>query len=224
MTLNRASKKEADARLSLLRKQVSLHVFTLRFEDSACREARSAAEELAETTNRLSVEIDDAAECGDLLRKFRIDALPAIVAEAKNAPDLRLYGAPTGYGLIALLDALTAVGGNAEPRPDLFDAVSAAAGGGIRSSVHVDLIGSRRSAATVEAAAALWRVACADQAGGGHLRLVAALRLIEDFPLWSASAPPDAAREALPFLLLDGRAVLSWPFADTDIAAALGGA
>jgi hypothetical protein len=221
MTLNRASRKEADARLSLLRKPVTLHVFTLRFEDSACRETRTAAEELAEATSRLSVEIDEAAESGDLLRKYRVESFPSIVVAAKDAPDLRVYGAPTSYGLVALLEALTLVGTPLDPKTPLDSSVREAAGKGPRSAVRLDIVGSRRMSVTAEASAALWRVACADFAAGGPFRTVASLRIIEDFPHWAALAPPESAQDGRPFLLVDGAAVLAWPFADQDIIDAL---
>jgi len=219
MTLNRASRKEADARLTGLRKQVSLQVFTLRFEDSACREARTAAEELAETTSRLSVEINDAAESGDLLRKYRVDAIPALVASAKDAPDLRVYGSPTAYALCALLDALLSAGGPFDPKSELPSTIHTASGGKTRSSIRLNLVASRRDPACAEASAALWRVAVADHLAGGPLRLVSALRIVEDFPLWAASAPASHPAGGPPFLLIDGKATLVWPFTDSEIVA-----
>lgn len=221
MVLNRASRKEADARLAALRRQVSLQVFTLRYEDAACREARQAAEELAEATSRLSVEISDALESGDLLRKYRVDAPPALVATAKDAPELRLYGVPTGYALIALLDAIVALGVPSEPKPELIDRFAAACGDQREcSGVRLDLVASRRDHATAEAAAALWRVAFAAKATEDAPKPVVALRLIEDTPQWIARAES----LALPTLLVDGSPVLAWPFADADIADALSAA
>ncbi len=221
MALNRASRKEADSRLGLLKKQVSLQVFTLRFEDSACREARAVAEELAEATSRLSVEISDASVAGDLLRKFRIDAAPALVVSAKDAPDLRLYGVPTANALPALLDALVHAGSPIDPRSPLSAAARAAAGSAARSAVHLDLVVSRRSHFCAESAGALWRAAAANHAAGDPLRIVAAVRIVEDFPLFSAAAPPGAFAASSPFLLVDGKSTLEWPFTDADILSRL---
>ena len=221
MTLNRASRKEADTRLAALRKQVSLHVFTLRFEDAVCRETRSAAEELAETTSRLSVEINEAGESGDLLRKFRVDAFPAIVVFAKDAPDLFVYGTPTAYALPALLDALLAVGAPFDPKSELPKQIHSAAAGKQRPFARVDLVASRRDPACEEAVSALWRVAAADHIAGDPLRLLPSLRIIEDFPHWARSAPDDVPSGGTPFLLIDGKPSLVWPFADTDIVARL---
>ncbi len=218
MVLNRASRKEADARLSTLRRQVSLQVFTLRYEDGACREARQAAEELAEATSRLSVEISDALESGDLLRKFRVDSPPALVATAKEAPELRVYGVPTGYALISLLDAIVALGVPQEPKAELLETFEAACGDRREcSGVRLDLVVSRRDHATVEAAAALWRVAFAARVAEDAPKPVAALRIVEDLPRWAVRA----GSLALPALLVEGEPTLAWPFTDTDIAGAL---
>ncbi len=205
--------------MSALRKQVFLQVFTLRFEDSSCRETRTAAEELAETTSRLSVQINEAGESGDLLRKYRVDALPSLVVSAKDSPDLRVYGAPTGHALTALLDALVAVGAPPDPKSMLPAAVAEAIGGKQRGSVHADLVASRRDPACPEAAAALWRVAVADHLSGGLLRIVPALRIVEDFPFWVSSAPTSMPARGTPFLLMDGAAGPVWPFSDIDLLA-----
>jgi hypothetical protein len=218
MVLNRASRKEVDARLQALRRQVSLQVFTLRYEDGSCREARQAAEELAEATSRLSVDISDAMESGDLLRKYRVDSPPALVVTAKDSPELRVYGVPVGYGLIALLDAIVSLGVPQEPKAELMEAFEAACGDQREcSGVRLDLVASRRDHATVEASAALWRVAFAARAAEEAPKPVVALRLIEDSPLWVVRS----GAFALPALLVEGEPVLAWPFTDTEIAGAL---
>ncbi len=220
MVLNRASRKEADARLAALRRQVSLQVFTLRYEDALCREARQAAEELAEATSRLSVEISDALESGDLLRKYRVDSPPALVATAKDGPELRVYGVPTGFALLSLLDAIVALGAPQEPKAELLDTFGAACGDRREcSGVHLDLVVSRRDHATVEAAAALWRVAFAARVTEEAPKVVAALRIVEDLPQWAVRT----GSLALPALLVEGAPALAWPFTDVEIAAALSG-
>jgi hypothetical protein len=219
--LNRASRKEADIRLQSLRRQVLLHAFTTRLEDGTCREARQAAGELAETTSRLSVEISDATECGDLLRKFRVDAVPVLVATAKDAPEYRLYGVPLSYALVILLDALASLGNSAEPKDELVSILSGAVGRGDRSSTSskLDLVVSRRDPAGVEAAAALHRVALASAWADRSPHVVSAVRVVEDFPLWTALIGGSVG----PTVFLDGKPVHSWPFADTDLAEIVAG-
>jgi len=119
MVLNRAARKEADARLGQLRRSVTIHVFTHRFEDSLSREVRQLAEELAEVSSRVSVEISDATESGDLLRKYRLDTIPALVLTTKDAPEVRIYGLPLVYGFDFLLDILLGLGSLSEPKQEL---------------------------------------------------------------------------------------------------------
>ncbi len=217
MVLNRATRKEAENRLSALRRQVFLHVFSHRFEDGVCRELRQAAEELAEASRRLSVEISDASESGDLLRKFRIDSIPALVATGKDMPEFRIYGLPLAYAFPALLDALLAVGAAVEPKQELVELLEQAGAAG-RQSVRLDLVLSRHESTCGEAAAALWRAVAAERAAGSS-RSVPSLRILEDAPQWAVQA----GSGAFPTLLADGKRLLTWPFTDADIAVAMTG-
>lgn len=194
-----------------------LHVFCHRFEDGVCREVRQAAEELAEASRRLSVEISDASESGDLLRKFRIDSIPALVVTGKDMPELRIYGLPLAYAFPSLMDALLTVGSAVEPKSELVELLEST-GLIIRQSVRLDLVLSRHEAACGEAAASLWRAAAAERAAGSS-RSVPALRILEDAPHWAVHAGPGA----FPALLADGKRLLTWPFTDADIAKVMAG-
>ena len=218
MVLNRASKKEAENRFSALRKQVVIHVFTHRFEDSLCRETRQLAEELAESSSRITVEINDALESGDLLRKYRVDSIPAMVVTGKDAPECRIYGIPLAYAFPVLLDAVALVGTSIEPKPELVELFRAHGEGEdepSNASAHsVDLLVSRREASCVEASAAFWRAILAERRCIGSSFLVGSIRIAEDFPRWSIQDDIGA----FPLLLVGGKRVLSWPFADIEIA------
>jgi len=223
MVLNRASRKEAERRFAALHKPVTIHVFTHRFEDAACRETRQVAEELAETSNRLSVEINEATSAGDLLRKYRIDSVPALVVTGKDMPELRAYGVPLAYGFDAFLDAILTVASPMEVEDALAEKLSvprsaaAAADGVVHAGVHVDLVASRRDPAVAEAAVALWRLAAAERAVVGSVRLVPALRIAEDCAPWVVAA----GSGAFPAVLVGGKRVLSWPFTEMDLANAV---
>jgi hypothetical protein len=218
MVLNRASRKEAENRFSALRKQVVIHVFTHRFEDSLCRETRQLAEELAESSSRISVEINDALESGDLLRKFRVDSIPAMVVTGKGSPECRIYGIPLAYAFPVLLDAVALVGAGTEPKPELVEMLQARGEGdpgpGGASAHSVDLLVSRREYSCVEASAAFWRAILAESRCIGSSLLVGSIRIAEDFPRWSIQGDIGA----FPLLLVGGKRILSWPFTDAGIA------
>lgn len=220
MVLNRYSRKAATARLAALRRQVSVQVFTLGYEDTACRENRQAAQELAETTNRLSVEVHEAMESGDLLRKYRVDSLPALVITAKEAPEFRVYGVPLGFVLPALLDGMAALGVVYEPKHELLP-LAATLVSTVSSplTLRLDLAVNRRDASTAEAAAALWRATLALYSQSDIPHIVPSLRIIEDFPVWAVRS---GDREC-PVLFANGSPLISWPFKDSDILESLAG-
>ncbi len=221
MILNRAARKEAEARLARLRKQVSIQVFTYKLEDSACRETRQLAEELAELTNRLSVDINDASESGDLIRKFRLDALPALVITGKDMPELRIYGTPLVYGFDALLDGISHIGAPGEPKSEYLDRIEALDGkldeagslGKRQATVFGDLVVSRRDTAAPEAADLLWRVALAERITRHPVsRFAPALRFIEDFPFLSIPS----GTSGIPALVKNKKTALGWPFSEME--------
>lgn len=214
MVLNRAARKEAELRLGQIRRSVSIHVFTHRFEDSLSREVRQLAEELAELSSRVSVEISDATESGDLLRKFRLDTIPALVLTTKDAPEVRLYGLPLVYGFDVLLDLLTGLGSLADAKPELLAFMQDHAGQAIRSLITIDLLVSRYQNSSIEAAAALWRLIKAEKAGLGTEHIIGSIRIVEDFPNWVHRSD---ARQ-LPCLFIDSSSTIPWPFTDELIA------
>lgn len=221
MILNRTARKEAESRLARLRKQVSIHVFTYGLEDSTCRETRLLAEELAELTNRLSVEINDASESGDLIRKFRLDALPALVITGKDMPELRIYGAPLVYGFDALLDGISHIGTPGEPKSEYVDRIEALdaevdealSQGKRQATIFGDLVLSRRDTAAPEAADLLWRTALAEWLVHHPVsRLALGIRFIEDFPFLSIPS----GTSGIPALVKNKRTALAWPFSELE--------
>lgn len=214
MVLNRASRKEADLKLGTLRKQVSIHVFSHRFEDGICREVRQMAEELAEASSRLSVEINDAYESGDLLRKFRVDAIPALVVTAKDQGELRIYGLPLAYAYTGFLEAITLIGSPGDPKSELMDCFTSLGNvSQVHQAIHVDLVISRHELYSSDAAIALWRTVMAEKAAGQGC-IVAALRIAEDCPYWAVQSKGESS----PVFFVDGVQALSWPFTDMEIA------
>lgn len=221
MVLNRVCRREADSRLSTLRKQITLQMFTHRFEDAECRETRQLAQELAEASSRISVEINEATESGDLLRKYRVDSLPAMVVTAKAVPELRLYGLPLVYAFTVLLDSICTAGTSSEPKEDLFELFScqdaaASYNASKHSTIHLELLGSRRDASLVEAASAVLRVVHAEYQGADSPKICASIRILENE--LSRVLPYGAGN--FPAILLNGTIKLVWPFTDREICTA----
>ena len=84
-----------------------------------CNEVKMLAEELAELSPMISVEVYDLERDKDIVELYGLDKAPAIVVVADGRgeePDtdygIRFYGIPSGYEFMSLLDALNTVGSN----------------------------------------------------------------------------------------------------------------
>ncbi len=101
-----------------LTKPVKLLLFTQEFECMYCRETRQIAEELAELSPLLSVEVHDFAAEKALADAYDIDKIPAIAVlgagqngEGDKDYGIRFFGIPSGYEFVSLLEAIKLVGG-----------------------------------------------------------------------------------------------------------------
>jgi glutaredoxin-like protein len=106
MLLTRETRREVETRFSVLKKPVTLSVFTQGMECQSCRETRSICEELAEITPKLAVDVNDFREDRNLVDKFGIERIPAIAIVGKDDFRVRLYGTPTGYVFDSLLEII----------------------------------------------------------------------------------------------------------------------
>jgi glutaredoxin-like protein len=90
-----------------LEQPVALVVFTQEFECQYCKETRQIAEELAELSDRLSVQVYDFVADKELAEQYGIDKIPATVVtlggdEARDY-GIRYYGIPSGYEFSSLV-------------------------------------------------------------------------------------------------------------------------
>jgi glutaredoxin-like protein len=90
-----------------LEQPVALVVFTQDFECQYCKETRQIAEELAELSDRLSVQVYDFVADKELAEQYGIDKIPATVVtlggdEARDY-GIRYYGIPSGYEFSSLV-------------------------------------------------------------------------------------------------------------------------
>ncbi|MCS7094902.1 MAG: thioredoxin family protein [Thaumarchaeota archaeon] len=89
--------------------EVRLVVVTQRFECEGCEVTRNIAEELAELSNMIKVEVYDFESDADKLRRWRVDKIPALLVFGKREYGVRYFGMPTGYEFAALLDDIVDV-------------------------------------------------------------------------------------------------------------------
>jgi glutaredoxin-like protein len=89
--------------------KVKLVVFTQDFECEHCRENTSLAEEVASLSDKLDVEVYDFASDEDVVERYGVDKIPAIVVEGEKDYGIRFYGVPAGYEFTTLIGAIQAV-------------------------------------------------------------------------------------------------------------------
>ena len=90
-----------------LTNSVKLVMFTQEMECQYCSETRSLIEEVAELSDKISVEIYDQLADKEIAEQYNIDKIPAvaIVTDGEDAKDygIRFYGIPSGYEFSTLI-------------------------------------------------------------------------------------------------------------------------
>lgn len=83
-------------------------------ECSMCADTRNLVTEVAELSDKVSVEVYDFLADKELAEKYRVDKIPALVVlpDEPQAQDygIRLYGIPAGYEFSSLIEDILLVG------------------------------------------------------------------------------------------------------------------
>ncbi|GBC75282.1 NADH dehydrogenase [archaeon HR06] len=85
-----------------LKEEVKIINFTQEFECGYCRETRELLQELSQLSEKLKLEIYDFVKDSDMVKKFDIDKIPAIVLSEDYK--IRFFGLPAGYEFGVLLE------------------------------------------------------------------------------------------------------------------------
>lgn len=104
--------------LSELTGPVKLVLFTQEFECQMCRETRQIAEEVAELSDKITLDVLDFVADEARAQALAIDKIPAIAVLGQNDADygIRFYGIPSGYEFMSFLEAIKLVSAG---EPDL---------------------------------------------------------------------------------------------------------
>ena len=89
--------------------KAKLVVFTQEFECAHCRENTSLAQEVASLSDKLDIEVYNFALDKEVVERYGVDKIPAIVVEGEKDYGVRFYGVPAGYEFITLIEAIKAV-------------------------------------------------------------------------------------------------------------------
>ena len=117
--LDEKTREEVAAELADLEKPVKLMMFTQDFECQFCKETRELCEEVAELSEKISVEIYDFVADKDKADEYGVDKIPAIVVVGAKDYGVRFFGIPSGYEFMSVLDGIkTVAAGQVELMPE----------------------------------------------------------------------------------------------------------
>lgn len=83
--------------------------FTQNFECQYCRETRQLLEEVAELSDKVSIEVYDFVQDKETANKYGIEKIPATIIMGDRDYGIRYYGIPSGYEFSSILQDILMV-------------------------------------------------------------------------------------------------------------------
>jgi glutaredoxin-like protein len=83
---------------------VKLVNFTQELECQYCKETNQIVREVAELSDKITVETYNFVTDKEIVDKFKIDKIPATVVMGAEDRGIRFYGIPSGYEFVSLLE------------------------------------------------------------------------------------------------------------------------
>jgi len=121
--------------LSSLENPVRILVFSQEMECHFCRDARELAEEVAQLSKKVSVEVYDLVRDKSTAAEYAIDKVPAVVIVGKRDYGVRYFGIPAGYEFGAFIKDLRMISKGATEVSDKSRVELAA----VKSPVHIQV-------------------------------------------------------------------------------------
>ncbi len=94
---------------------VKMVVFTQQMECQYCKETRMIAEEIADLSDKISLEVYDFEKDKEIVETYSIDKIPAtvIMRGGDNPKDygIRYFGIPSGYEFSSLIEDIIMISG-----------------------------------------------------------------------------------------------------------------
>jgi glutaredoxin-like protein len=94
---------------------VKMVVFTQQLECQYCKETRMIAEEIADLSEKISLEVYDFEKDQESVETYNIDKIPAtaIIRGGDNPKDygIRYFGIPSGYEFSSLIEDIIMISG-----------------------------------------------------------------------------------------------------------------
>jgi len=108
--LDKRTAEQVKQELTGLTSHVQLIVFTQQFECTYCAENRQLAEEIAQLSDLVDIEVNNFVTDKGKAEELNIDKIPAIAVVGSEDYGIRFYGIPAGYEFTSLLHAIKNVG------------------------------------------------------------------------------------------------------------------
>jgi len=108
--LDKRTAEQVKQELTGLTSHVQLIVFTQQFECTYCAENRQLAEEIAQLSDLVDIEVYNFVTDKGKAEELNIDKIPAIAVVGSEDYGIRFYGIPAGYEFTSLLHAIKNVG------------------------------------------------------------------------------------------------------------------
>ena len=104
---------------------VKLINFTQEQECMYCAETHKLMEEVAELSDKISLEVFDFVADKEQVKKYSIDKIPATVVEGPRDYGIRFFGVPSGYEFGTLVEAIIlASKGDSGLKPETREALA----------------------------------------------------------------------------------------------------
>jgi len=107
--LDEQTQAQVKEQLEGLKGPVKLVVFTQELECEYCRENRALAQEVADLSDQIAIEVYNFALDKEAVQRYNVDKIPAIIVEGEKDYGVRFYGVPFGYEFASLLEAIQSV-------------------------------------------------------------------------------------------------------------------
>ena len=74
-----------------------------------CKETGELLNEVADLSDKITVEVRDLLKDADLAKEYRVEKIPALIMTGKNKGKVRFFGIPSGYEFSTLIEGIKSV-------------------------------------------------------------------------------------------------------------------
>lgn len=114
---------------------VRIVMFTQEIECRFCSDTKQLVQELANLSDRISVEVYDFVSDSEKAKEYEIEKIPALAIIGKKDYGVRIYGIPYGYELQTLVEAVINVSKGTTNLSEKTKAILA----DVKSPVHIQV-------------------------------------------------------------------------------------